>query len=61
MPNDTFRAVQNFFRNVMHSNLARYVTRSGILSLVETHAPELHPFVERNFDPVWTWIVENLF
>jgi len=60
MTNDTFRAVQNFFRNIMHSKLAYLVTRNGILSLVETHAPELHPFVVRNFDPVWNWIVENI-
>jgi hypothetical protein len=60
MPNDTFRAVQNFFRNVMNSRLAHLVTRNGIISLVESRAPELRPFVERNFDPVWNWIVENL-
>jgi hypothetical protein len=61
MPNDTFRAVQNFFRNVMNSKLAYLVTRNGILSLAETHgSEELASFVRRNFDPVWNWIVENL-
>lgn len=62
MPDDTFRAVQEFFRNIMHSNLAYLVTRNGILALVETRGtPELHSFVQRNFDPVWNWIERNLF
>jgi hypothetical protein len=61
MPNDWFRAAQDFFRNMMNSRLAHLVTKTGIVSLAETHgSPELAIFVRRNFDPLWDWIVRNL-
>ncbi len=58
---DPYRAAQNFFRNIAHSQFAARLTKNGMLSLVETHAPELYDFVDTNFDRMWNWIANNLF
>jgi hypothetical protein len=61
MAYDWFRAVQQWADNMMHSDLAYLITEAGLLAVVQTHKPNLYPYVKDNFGPVWRWIRDNLF
>lgn len=61
MPNDFFRAVQQWVGNMMHSDLAYLITEAGLLAVVKQRRPDLHPYVKQNFGPVWRWIRDTFF
>jgi hypothetical protein len=61
MPNDWWRAMQQWVTNIMNSQWAYLVTETGLLALVEQRKPELHPYVKANLPQVWDWIRNRFF
>jgi hypothetical protein len=61
MPNDWWRATQQWISNIMNSEIAHLVTKTGFLALVKQRRSDLYPHVEANFDTVWNWVRDNFF
>jgi hypothetical protein len=61
MPNDWWRAMQQWVSNIMNSEMAHLVTKTGLLTLVKQRRSDLYPHVEANFDTVWNWIRNKFF
>jgi len=61
MPSDMMRAAQDLFRNILHSQLAQNLTKTGLVSLAERYGtPQVAAFVRTNFDPIVNWIRNTL-
>jgi hypothetical protein len=61
MPNDWWRATQQWLSNIMNSEMAHLITKTGLLTLVKQRQPNLYPDVEKNFDTVWNWFRDTFF
>jgi len=61
MSYDWWRAMQEWVRNIMNSELAYLVTETGLLTLVRQRKPELYSDVKANFPRVWDWIRSKWF